>query len=164
MKNPALILLFPYMRPESVPGGVPAGVSLFDPGLSTELETLAWRPKNLPFDPETARRLASELEDYAAEFSSRGGIQGAGLEIAESLTGEERAAHERLREETEALARFSGRPRQESAGKNELESAQKVLLLSLQLEDLFQDMQDLAEDFTAGRETMAASMDLAICM
>jgi hypothetical protein len=67
-----MLLSFPYMHPECVPGALVPGLSFFDPGLAGEPGEHAFKPEGLPLDAKTATALIRDSISFGEQFKDPG--------------------------------------------------------------------------------------------
>lgn len=67
-----MLLAFPYMHPELWSGDDLEGLTFFDPGLTDEPDPHAFRPEELPLDPETAQALINDSVKFGEQFKDPG--------------------------------------------------------------------------------------------
>ncbi|QGY41298.1 hypothetical protein GM415_14565 [Pseudodesulfovibrio cashew] len=63
-----MLLSFPYMHPELVPGVKADGMRFFDPGLAETPGECSFRPEGLPLDRKTAAALIRDCINFGEQF------------------------------------------------------------------------------------------------
>ncbi|MGE4293276.1 MAG: hypothetical protein AB7E32_13835 [Desulfovibrio sp.] len=65
-----MLLHFPHLHPECVPGGPLPGVLFLDPGLDATSGENRYRPKGLPLNPTDARHLLDDCVRFGEQFAN----------------------------------------------------------------------------------------------
>lgn len=146
-----MFVFFPFMHAALLPRDLPAGAFLLDPGYQDEPGPEAFRPRNLPLDPATARNLVRDSLNFGEQFRAPGDLAAFGLQ--EALT-ENREAVSTI--QAELTRRLSGA----AAPAPGAAQAQLALLLAWFYEERFLEMTGLEQGLADSWQRFGQSLGL----
>lgn len=150
-----MLVFFPTMHAELLPGGAPSGVLLLDPGYEDAGPEGGLRPSGLPLDPATARALVRDSVRFGEQFQAPGDLAAYGLTEALKEAGEGSASSI----QAELARRMSGLPGAPQ-GDPVPAQAQMTLLLAWFYEERFLEMQRLEQGLAASWEAFGRGLGL----
>jgi len=150
-------LFFPCMHPQLVPGRLPQGISLLNPGfMDPEEDARSWSPDALPLSKKEAKRYVQEALDFGERFKKPKDLAHFGAAPPDDFYAESGLS---LKTEL-GQAVFSeprGRERQASTA---LLQGQMTLLLAWVLEERILELQGLGEEVREGWSGLRSSLGL----
>ncbi|WP_022662718.1 hypothetical protein [Paucidesulfovibrio longus] len=135
-----MLLHFPNLHPECVPGGPLPGVLFLDPGLEEASGEERFRPDGLPLDPSDARHLLDDCIRFGEQFANPKEMAFFGAQPAQADRGESVSVLE-----SELKRRLGqGAAAQPQSGDPQAARAQFLLLLAWSLEERVIELRKLS--------------------
>jgi hypothetical protein len=136
-----MLLHFPHLHPECVPGGAVPGALFLDPGLSAEpVSHDHFRPDSLPLDAAAAHSLLEDCIRFGEQFTKPGDMAAYGLQPSPRDRGESVSVLEQ-----ELQRRLAGEKGGEEKAHPALARAQFLLLLAWVLEERALELRGLTQ-------------------
>lgn len=133
-----MLLHFPHLHPECVPGGPLPGVLFLDPGLSEGADKELYQPNGLPLDAVNARHLLDDCVHFGEQFSNPKEMAYFGVQERRGGRGESTSALEA------ELGRRLGGDKSKEEADPQVARSQFLLLLAWALEERIIELRKLS--------------------